>query len=87
MESHKPILKKRYKVKEIRLFGSYVRGEEQEGSDLDILVEFHDTISLFDFVELKHYLEEILDVKVDLVMDSALKPRIGRYIKSEVVYV
>ncbi len=87
IESHKPILKKRYKVKEIGLFGSYVRGEEHESSDLDILVEFDETISLFDFVELENYLEDILDVKVDLVMESALKPRIGRYIKREVVYV
>ncbi len=77
----------RYKVKEIGLFGSYVHGEEKEESDHDILVEFYDTISLFDFVELENYLEEILDVKVDLVMESALKPRIGRYIKKKVVYV
>ncbi len=87
LERHKPMLKEKYSVKEIGVFGSYVRGEEKEGSDVDILVDFHETISLFDFVALEEYLSDLLGVKVDLVMKSALKPRIGRNIKREVVYV
>ncbi|MFO7991064.1 MAG: nucleotidyltransferase family protein [Thermoplasmata archaeon] len=87
LERHKPILEEKYGVKEIGVFGSYVRGEEKEGSDVDILVDFYETISLFDFMELEEYLSELMGVKVDLVMKSALKPRIGRNIKKEVVYV
>lgn len=87
LERHKPMLKEKYSVKEIGVFGSYVRGEEKEGSDVDILVDIFDTISLFDFVELEDHLSDLLGVKVDLVMKSALKPRIGKNIKKEVVYV
>ncbi len=76
-----------YKVKEIGIFGSYVRGEQQEKSDLDILVEFYETIGLFKFVALERYLSQLLGVKVDLVMKSALKPRIGRRILKEVNYI
>jgi hypothetical protein len=80
-------LKKRYGIKEIGVFGSYVRGEE--GSDLDILVEFEEDtrISLLDFVGIEIYLSDLLGVKVDLVEKSALKPRIGRHILAEVVYL
>jgi len=66
-----------------------VRGEAKEESDLDILVEFEPDaeISLLEFVELENYLSDLLGVKVDLVEKSALKPRIGKRILSEVVYL
>jgi hypothetical protein len=82
-------LKEKYGVKEIGIFGSYLRGEAKEGSDLDVLVEFEPDIrvSLLDFVELENYLSDLLGVKVDLVEKSALKPRIGRHILKEVVYL
>jgi len=76
-----------YKVKEIGIFGSYVRGEQQEKSDLDILVDFKEVIGLFKFIALERYLSELLGVKVDLVMKSALKPRIGERILKEVTYI
>jgi len=76
-------------IKEIGIFGSYVRGEFKEESDLDILVEFatNAKISLLDFVKLENYLSDLLGVKVDLVEKSALKPRIGKHILKEVVYL
>ena len=82
-------LREKYKIKEIGIFGSYVRGEAKESSDIDILVEFEPDarISLLDFVELENYLSDILGIKVDLVEKSALKPRIGKQILSEVVYI
>ncbi|NIM12914.1 MAG: nucleotidyltransferase [Candidatus Aminicenantes bacterium] len=80
-------LAENFKVKEIGIFGSYVRGEQQEKSDLDILVDFKETIGLFKFVALERYLSELLGVKVDLVMKSALKPRIGERILKEVTYI
>ncbi len=82
-------LQRKYKVKKIGIFGSYVRGENKEGSDLDILVEFFADadISLLDFVELENYLTDLLGVKVDLVEKSALKPRIGKRILQEVIYL
>lgn len=83
----KPILEREYYVKEIGIFGSYVKGRQKRGSDIDILVDFKRPIDLFKFVELKHFLQKILGKKVDLVMKSALKPRIGKKILEESIYV
>lgn len=74
LAEHKEELGKRFKVKEIGIFGSYVRKEQKRKSDGDILVSFCETIDLFTFVELENYLSHILGVKVDLVMKDALKP-------------
>lgn len=86
---HKEELKERYKVKQIGIFGSYVRGEQQETSDVDILVEFEEgaRLSLFDIVGLETELSDLLGVKVDLVEKRPLKPHIGRHILEEVVYL
>jgi predicted nucleotidyltransferase len=83
----KPLLKKQYKVKEIGIFGSIVRGEEEEKSDVDILVEFTEPIGLFKFLELEEYLSHLIGKKVDLVSKKALKPRIGKRILSEVAFL
>lgn len=81
------ILRDKYKVKTIGIFGSYIRGEQGKRSDIDILVEFYETIDLFTFVELEEFLSEMLDIKVDLVMKDTLKPRIKDRILKEVVMV
>jgi len=69
------------------LFGSYLRNQQRKKSDVDILVAFNRDIDLFDFIDLRDYLEKQLNVKVDLVMESALKPNIGKRILEEVEYV
>jgi predicted nucleotidyltransferase len=79
-------LRKKYNVKVIGLFGSYVRGEQKKGSDVDILVEFQEPIGLFKFLELEEHLSDLLGKKVDLVSKKALKPRIGQRILAEAVY-
>lgn len=85
----KPFLKEKYKIKEIGIFGSYVKGNKKKSSDLDILVEFEENagISLLDFIEMELYLSEKLGVKVDLVEKKALKPYIGKIILREVIYL
>jgi predicted nucleotidyltransferase len=82
-------LRQKYRVKEIGIFGSYVRGEQKKRSDVDLLVEFEEPsdLTLLDFVRLENYLSEILGVKVDLVEKNALKPRIGKRILEEVVNI
>jgi len=89
LSQHKNELKIKFGVREIGISGSYIGGEEKEGSDLDILVEFENNakMDLIKFVELEEYLSELLGIKVDLVMKSALKPRIGKRILKEVVYL
>lgn len=82
-----PELAARYHVRSLGVFGSYVRHEAQPESDLDILVSFDNTPSLITFLALENHLADVLGVKVDLVMEDALKPHIGERILSEVVPV
>lgn len=79
-----PDLKMDYNISYIGLFGSYVRGENTPESDLDVLVEFSRTPTIFRFLHLENYLSDSLGIKVDLVMKNALKPNIGKYILKEV---
>jgi uncharacterized protein len=87
LASHKQELKETYKVDEIGLFGSYVRNEQHNKSDVDVLVTFTETPDLFKFIELENYLTDLLGVKVDLVMKDGIKPRLKDRILSEAVYV
>lgn len=85
LQAHKEELNKKYGVTKIGIFGSFVRNEQNDISDVDILVEFNKGIDLLTFVNLKNYLSDLLKVNVDLVMKKALKPKIGRRILQEVV--
>ncbi len=88
LRAHLPELQRRYGIRSLGIFGSYVRGEHRKRSDLDLLVEFDDRpLSLFDFVEIQLHLSEVLRIKVDLVEKSTLKPAIGRHILEEVLPV
>jgi len=87
LAEHRGELRQKYKVKKIGVFGSFVRGEQRKRSDIDLLVEFEETPSLFEFMDLEEYLSKILGLKVDLVTKDALKPRIGEQILREVVYL
>jgi len=83
----KPLLKEKYKIKEIGVFGSYVKGKQRKKSDLDILVEFEEVPDLFTYIEIEEFISKKLNMKVDLVVKSALKPYIGRIILKEVKYL
>ncbi|MGB9929985.1 MAG: nucleotidyltransferase family protein [Methanosarcina sp.] len=85
LRKHLPELSKRYNISYLGVFGSYVRGEQKETSDLDILVEFSKVPDLLEFIGLKQELSEIVGVEVDLVMKSALKPKLGKRILNEVI--
>jgi len=87
LAQQKPLLQERYKVRELGIFGSYVRQEQTATSDVDVLVEFSETPSLLKFVNLENYLSDNLGVKVDLVHKAGLKPRLGERILAEVVYL
>lgn len=89
LSAHKKELSEKYAVREIGIFGSYVRGEQKKKSDVDVLVKFEESanLSLLDFIGLENYLSDVLGVKVDLVEKNALKPRIGKHVLEEVVNV
>ena len=82
-----PDLSEGHGVKSLGIFGSYVRGEADTESDLDILVEFDRSPTLWQLIRLERELGDMLGVKVDLVMKKTLKPGIGEAILKEVVAV
>lgn len=76
----------RYKISKLALFGSYARGEQTEGSDVDVLVEVDPSIGL-DFVTLAEKIEEEIGLPTDVVSSGAVKPRYRRVIESDLIYV
>ena len=77
----------RFHVSEIGLFGSFARNEQNEDSDVDILVEFEEGQETFDnYMDLKFYLEELFHRKVDLVIFNSIKPSMKRSIMESVRY-
>ena len=80
-----PGVREKYHVKTLEAFGSYVRSEQREESDVDILVEFGKTIDLFMYMELEDFLSETLGIKVDPVMKDTLKPLIREKILREAI--
>ena len=87
IKKHKPELAKEFHIKELGVFGSFIRGEERIDSDIDMLVDFEQPIDLFRFLDLEERLSEVSGKKVDLVSKKALKPHIGRAILKEVQYL
>jgi predicted nucleotidyltransferase len=88
LETYKPILKEKFKIKELGVFGSFVRGEETAKSDIDILVDFERDGKTFDnYMDLKYFLQELFGLEVDLIMKGALKEELKDRILSEVLYV
>jgi uncharacterized protein len=82
-----PEIRERYKVKSLGVFGSFVRGEARQTSDLDLLVEFDQAPTPYEFIRMEQYLSEQVGIKVDLVMKKTLRPYIGKRILEEVLAV
>jgi len=87
IRTQKPMLIEKHKIKEIGIFGSYIRGEQTHNSDIDILISFDEFPGLIEFIGIENELSENLGTKVDLVTKSGLKPEISRHILREVVYL
>ena len=87
LKALKPEIVIRYKVKSLELFGSVVRGEQQEASDIDVLVEFSEDADLFDLIGLGLFLEEKLNRKVDVVPKRALRKELQSTVLAEAVVV
>lgn len=82
----KPILQKKYPIKQLALFGSVSRAEDNENSDIDIMVELNPPIGM-EFIHLCFELEKILNRKVDLVSRNGIKPKYFEEIKTDLIYV
>jgi len=86
LSEHKHNLIRKYHLSYIAIFGSVSRNENDENSDIDILVDFDKQIGI-EFIDLADELEKILGSKVDLVSKNGIKPKYFEYIKNELVYV
>ncbi|MGQ9627714.1 MAG: nucleotidyltransferase family protein [Anaerolineae bacterium] len=87
--SNKEELKRKYKIKEIGIFGSFVRGEQGGKSDIDIFVEFDeaDIPDLLKFIEMERYLKKLLNTRVDLVRKGSIRPELETIILQEAIYL
>ena len=82
-----PFISQKYGVASVEIFGSYVRNQQDINSDLDLLITFRKVPTLLEFLELKNFLSDKLQVNVDLVMKDSLKPRVGQNILDESIAV
>jgi predicted nucleotidyltransferase len=88
LRKHKKELKERYKVKSIAIFGSYARGEQKETSDIDILIDYYEPISLLKLIELENYLSDLLGIKVDLITKNSIhNPYVKKSIEEDLIYI
>ncbi|MBI4810759.1 MAG: nucleotidyltransferase family protein [Ignavibacteriales bacterium] len=87
IKAHWQIIQDKYKVKELGIFGSVVRGEQKKRSDIDILVDYSEIPDLLEFISLENYLKKILKKKVDLVDKQGIRPELKDIILGEVIYI
>jgi len=87
IDRHRHQIQNDYHARVIGILGSYATGEVNEDSDLDVLVRFDDHASLFDLVGLGDFLEEHLNIKVDVVSDRSLHARIRPYVENRLIPV
>lgn len=82
-----PRLTKKYKIRSLGVFGSFVRGEQKPTSDLDVLVEFQETNDFSDHLGLEEELSRRFGIKVEVVENEFLKPYVGKHIRRQVVWL
>lgn len=82
---HRNVLAEKYGIAVVGVFGSYVRGEQRQGSDVDLLIEILRPISLLEVVGAEIYLEEMLQMKIDLVPKRDVRDELRESILAETV--
>ncbi len=87
LQDHKETLRQRFGVRRLSLFGSTVRDEARDSSDVDVLVEFDGPASSDRYFGLQFYLEDLFGCPVDLITDKALRPELRPHIEKEAVRV
>lgn len=77
----------KFNPKLVGIFGSYARNEQQRDSDLDILVDFNDSVNLIELIGLEQELTELLGIKVDLVTLKSVNPSLNKYIQQDLIRI
>ncbi|MFN3445518.1 MAG: nucleotidyltransferase family protein [Bacteroidia bacterium] len=77
----------KFNPKLVGIFGSYARNEQQRESDLDILVDFNDSVNLIELIGLEQELTELLGIKVDLVTLKSVNPSLNEYIQQDLIRI
>lgn len=80
-------LKRKYSVKSLYIFGSVARGDNKFDSDIDLLVEFSKTPSLLKIVNMENYISDLLQIKVDLVIEGSLRPVFHQRVMKELIKI
>jgi predicted nucleotidyltransferase len=87
LKLNKQALSKRYHISELGLFGSFARGDFNEQSDIDILVDFNGKIDGFEYIRLAHELEDLFKQKIDMVSRRGIKPQYLPYVEKHLIHV
>jgi predicted nucleotidyltransferase len=87
VNNHKDEIHKKFNVEYLSVFGSVAKETDKSNSDVDILVRYKETPGLFDFLNLKKYLEDVVGRPVDLVTEGALKKQLSKQITGEAIRV
>lgn len=87
LKNKKVELEKKFPISELALFGSYARGDNHHGSDIDILIDFNDNIDGFDYIRIAHELEDALKSKVDLVSRKGIKTQYLPFVEKNLLHV
>ncbi|KYC53456.1 MAG: Nucleotidyltransferase domain protein [Candidatus Methanofastidiosum methylothiophilum] len=87
IEKEKEELLREYKIKNIGIFGSYAKNTAKEKSDIDLIVEFEEPVSLLGVIKAENYLTELLGIRVDLVPKEDIRKELKETILKEVIYI
>jgi len=89
LKTIKPELYKKYGIQKLALFGSYAKGKANQNSDIDILFDrdLNHSFSLFDLIDIKEQLENLLQTKIDLIPEEGLNKKLKKYIYKDIKYV
>ena len=80
-------LEKKYPISELALFGSYARGDYNEQSDIDILIDFSDRVNGFDYIKIAHELEDTFHIKIDLVSRKGIQMKYLPFVHKNLIHV
>lgn len=87
ISKHKNEVERKFKVKSLGLFGSYVKGNQSNKSDIDIIVTFKEPVSLLHIVSLENYMSDLLGIKADIVPEKNIRDEIKRDVLKEVIFI